>query len=293
MYRIGVDIGGTKINVGLFDYNNKKMLCVNKTFVKDIDSVVLHIRNSVVDLCNRFNITINDIEGCGIGIPGTISDDGKRILKAPNIETIPEDISFQLEKILNIPVKLIQDSRAAAYGEYIMSGSKFKLLVCITLGTGIGTGIVFDGKIFTGALGTAGELGHLPIIEQGRVCGCGKKGCLEKYCAGGGLDITASEIYGVGETAHRLFLEAKAGNTEAMEALDYAVKTLGAGLVSVINLFSPDALLFSGGLSEQEELYLNPLIEYIKDHCYTAENKPIITKAMLGEYSPLYGAAFI
>ena len=293
MYRIGVDIGGTKINVGLFDFDNKKLLKVKKAYIKDIDCMSSYIAETVACLCNEFNVKTNNVTGCGIGIPGTVSEDGKSILKVPNIDKLPNDIASDLENRLNIPVKLVQDSRAAAYGEFIASGSIYKLLVCVTLGTGIGTGIVYDGKIFDGALGAAGELGHLPVKEQGRVCGCGKKGCLEKYCAGGGLDITASELFGKGKTAYHLFEEAKSGNPDAISSLDYAIKTLGAGLVSIINLLSPDCLMFSGGLSEQEELYLNPLIGYIKEHCYTAGKLPTIKKASLGEYSPLYGAAFV
>ena len=284
MYKVGIDIGGTKINTGIFDLTEKKLISSKKTYIKDV----------LTGLCKENNINVNDIISCGIGISGTVSGDGKKILKAPNISILSDDIAEELEDTLKIPVSFVQDSRAAAWGEYLCGGGRgSNSVVCVTLGTGIGTGIVIDGKIYSGALGCAGELGHLPVVEDGRKCGCGKVGCLEKYCAGGGLDITAKELLGEGKASADLFEEAKCGNEKAKSAIGDAVKMLGAGLVSIINLMSPDCLLFSGGLSAQEEMYLNPVINYIKEHCYMADKLPVIKKAELGDLSPLYGAAFI
>ncbi len=295
MYKIGIDIGGTKINIGLFDTEQKILLKSRKSYIKDITNLPLFIKKEIEDICMETNVSFSDILSCGAGIPGTVSDDGKKILKAPNIEALTENFADTLEDILSIPVRLVQDSRAAAWGEYLCGEGKGKnCLVCVTLGTGIGTGIVLNGAIFNGALGCAGELGHLPAEENGRVCGCGKKGCLEKYCAGGGLDITAEELLGKYKKASDLFDAAAKGNEKAILAINSAIRMLGNGLVSIINLLSPDCLLFSGGLSMQEELYLNPLIDYIKSHCYTAAGRlPYVSRAGLGENSPLYGAAFI
>lgn len=294
MYKVGIDIGGTKINTGIFEKETKKLVINKKTYVKDIANLSLHIKDVLNELCKENNISEKDIVSCGIGIPGTVSADGKKILKVPNISILSDDIAVDLENTLKIPVSFVQDSRAAAWGEYLCGGGKgANSVVCVTLGTGIGTGIVIDGKIYSGALGCAGELGHLPVKENGRKCGCGKAGCLEKYCAGGGLDITAKELLGEGKNASDLFGAAKSENEKAKKAISDAVKMLGAGLVSIVNLMSPDCLLFSGGLSEQEEMYLNPVINYIKEHCYMADKLPIIKKAELGDLSPLYGAAFI
>ena len=294
MYKVGIDIGGTKINIGLFGTQGKKLISSNKTHIKDVNNLSEHIKNVLKGICKENNINIKDIVSCGIGIPGTVSDDGKKILKAPNISILSDNLAEEIEKELKIPVQFVQDSRAAAWGEYLCgSGIGANAVVCVTLGTGIGTGVVIDGKIYSGALGCAGELGHLPVKENGRKCGCGKKGCLEKYCAGGGLDITAKELLGEDKEAIDLFNEAKSGNEKAKKLISDAVKMLGAGLVSIINLMSPDCLLFSGGLSDQEEMYLNQVIDYIKSHCYMADKLPMIKKAELGKLSPLYGAAFI
>ena len=294
MYRLGVDIGGTKIHVGIFDGEEKRLFSHRKIYISDAADLPWAIKAAAEEICTDSGISFGDVSFCGVGIPGTVSADGRTVVKAPNISALGNNFASALENELKTPVKLVQDSRAAAWGEYLCGGAKgAKLAVCVTLGTGIGTGIVMNGEIFSGALGCAGELGHLLAVEGGRSCGCEKKGCLEKYCAGGGLDITAKELLGENKTAVDLFREACCGNESAKAEIEKAVSMLGSGLVSIVNLLSPDCLLFSGGLSEQEEMYLNPLMDYIRSHCYTAGELPLIKKAELSELAPMFGAAFI
>lgn len=293
MYRIGVDIGGTKINIGLFS-DDGTLIINKKILICDIKDIAVSVCDTINELVSESNISFNEITSCGIGIPGTVSADGKHIIKAPNIAILHSNIAEEIEEKLDIPVSLVQDSRAAAWGEYLFGAGKgAKIVVCITLGTGIGCGIVMNGEILHGSLGSAGELGHLPAVANGRPCGCGKRGCVEKYAAGGGLDITAKEMLGADKTAADLFVEASAGNENAKNALNDAIHMLGNAIVSVINILSPDCILFSGGLSKQESLYVNPLINYIKSHCYSAGKIPNMTLAALSENSPLTGAAFI
>ncbi len=293
MYKIGIDIGGTKVSIGLLDENNT-LVQNEKLYIKDIDDITVSIKNVIDKMCNTLNISCSDIVSCGIGVPGTVSDDGKRLIKAPNISIISEDIANKISEALNLPTALVQDSRAAAWGEYLCGGGKgANSVVCITVGTGIGTGIVLDGKIYAGALGSAGEMGHIPVVENGRKCGCGKTGCLEKYCAGGGLDITAEELLGKGKNASDLFNAALCGDENALAEIQKAIQMLGRVVVSVINLLSPDCILFSGGLSEQEEMYINPVIDYVKSHCYTSGRIPVLKKAELGGNAPMIGAALI
>jgi len=289
--RLGIDIGGTKIGVGIFDEGGE-LLANAKLLVNGKKELPRFIAASVKELCQIKGIDYTQITACGAGVPGTVSADGRRILKAPNLPISGDGFVPELECELGIPVGVVQDSRAAAWGEYLFGGGKGKSsVVCVTLGTGIGTGIVIDGKIFGGALGGAGELGHLPVVENGRLCGCGKRGCLEKYAAGLGLDITASELLGEGKTAPDLFEAARNGNEAAAKAIAEAAQALGRGLVSIVNLISPDCILFSGGLSAQNE-YVEAVTDYILSHCYDAGKKPEIKKAALGELSPLFGAAF-
>ncbi len=293
MLRIGIDIGGTKIAVGLFDEDG--LLANEKYYVKDITDLPRFLSEAVPALCGRAGRDHSEVASIGIGIPGTISEDGRRILKVPNISLLSEDFGERMEAATGIPTRLVQDSRAAAYGEYLFgAGKSRRSVVCVTIGTGIGTGIVLDGKIYDGALGAAGELGHLPSGRSaGRTCGCGKRECVECYAAGKGLDMTAAELFGAGATAATLFEAAANKDERAMAAIADAVTVLGTALTSIVNLLSPECLLLSGGLCAQEELYLAPLIRYIEEHCYRADRIPEIKRAALGELSPLYGAAFV
>lgn len=294
MYRLGIDIGGTKINIGLLDeqgniiVKHMEKIPENKAY----KSVIQSIKKAIYTLLSENNISWEQILTCGIGVPGTVSADGKTAIKVPNLDWRNVNIADEFKSETGIPTKLVQDSRAAALGEYVAGKGKGKeIVVCITLGTGLGTGIVIDGKIFDGALGGAGELGHVPAVPDGRPCGCGKCGCLENYVAGKGLGITAKEVFGENSDAKDIFEKAKGGNQKAKEVLDNAVQLLGGVLVSMTNLLSPDCLLFSGGMSVQTELFVNPLIEYIKEHSYSVPE--YMGLAALGEDAPMVGAALL
>ncbi len=293
MYHLGIDIGGTKVAVGLIDENNS-LAVSSKLTVKNVDNIVDEISVHLEALLAENNIDVGSVVSCGCGVPGTVSDDGMTAIKVPNLNLENAPLAEKLGEALGIPTVLVQDSRAAAYGEYAAGNGKgAKTLICIALGTGIGTGLVIDGKIYNGALGAAGEIGHVPAVEGGRPCGCGKVGCVEKYSAGRGLDITASELLGEGCTAKDLFDAAKNGDVNAQKAIDDAVMILGRTIVGAVNLLSPDCLLFTGGLADQKELYIEPLISYIKEHMYTSGKEPKIDIALLGSQAPLFGAAIV
>ena len=290
MYHVGVDIGGTKINIGIVD-DDVNVIAKRKLYISELPDIVSDIAGTVLHMLDENSISKNLISSIGAGIPGTVSADGRRIIKAPNL-CVPDELALELEEFLGIPVKLLLDSRAAAYGEFAAGAGKgAKTLMCITLGTGIGTGIVIDGRIYSGALGCAGEIGHTPVKKDGRPCGCGKVGCVEKYSAGLGLDLTASELYGKGFKASYLFEMASNGDKKAMDAIDEAVMLLGNVIVGAVNLISPDCLLFSGGLSNVK-LYSDKIIEYVTTHCYTSDGTIAkIAYASLGEDAPMIGAA--
>lgn len=273
MYRLGIDIGGTKASVGITD-DSGRLLAKEKRYISQLDNMVEEISACAKKAAEISNISWNEIVSCGIGVPGTVSSDGKTAVKVPNLKLENANLAQAFEAVLNLPVTLVQDSRAAAWGEYRAgAGKDFGSVVCVTLGTGIGTGIVIDGKIYNGALGGAGELGHIPAVPNGRKCGCGQNGCLEKYASGRGLDITAAALYGEGKTAEYLFEKAKAGDPKAEAKITEALALLENAMVSIVNLLSPDCLLFSGGLLAQKEWYIDPLITYVKAHCYSTNGK--------------------
>ena len=285
--KLGIDIGGTKVSVGLLEDSGG---LIEKLTGRTDGSLEEFIIKSFATLSERHGMP----DFCGVGVPGTVSGDGRTILKVPNA-AIPSDLCERLERALGIPCLAVQDSRAAAWGEYLCLPEKVKSLICVTLGTGIGTGIVIDGKIYDGAFGAAGELGHIPCPtlapdEPGRPCGCGKRGCTEKYAAGGGLDLTAREN---GFADSRELLDAaESGVEKARGLVADAVDILGRTLVGALDLLNPELLLLSGGLSERR-LITEPLIAYINEHCYSAGRTTSVRKAALGVDSPLVGAAMI
>lgn len=295
-YYVGIDIGGTKINLGVLDGRNElvKNIVTPVPSDKSSFSVLKTAAESLNALCDELEIEKENIASVGIGIPGTVSMDNKTARFAPNLGWENEPVSDIFRELTGFGAKVLQDSRASAYGEYAAgNGQGSNSLICITLGTGIGTGLVVDGKIFNGALFAAGELGHIPTVKEGRPCGCGKKGCLECYAAGKGLDMTAKELYGEDATARDLFSAAEEGDGDALFAISQAVEMLGKTVVSAINLLSPDCLIFSGGLSAQKELYLDPLVQYIKENSYRASGQPElkISLARWKEHAPMIGAA--
>ena len=294
-YKLGIDIGGTKVNFGLLDGS------FNLVFSKKIPvaksklptEVLSDIYNELCAVLNELNIKKHEIISVGIGVPGTVSSDAKTVIKAPNLNWNDVNVFEIFKEISSFDATVIQDSRASAYGEYILGNGKgAKTLLCITLGTGIGTGLIIEGKIYDGALGSAGELGHQPAVKNGRECGCGKFGCVECYSAGKGLDATAKELYGAEHTAKTLFEKAQNGDGIAITKINEAVEMLSKTIVGAINLLSPDCLIFSGGLSMQKELYLIPLIDYIKNNSYSIEKNHLEIKyAKWGEDAPMIGAA--
>ena len=297
MYRLGIDIGGTKIKMGILSGDGAL-----------IDSVIIPVKDvtdgdffeNVARLAGKYiarkQMQVSDFGFCGIGVPGTVDASHRIALKLPNLPVQKEDVAGIFEKRLNIPTRMIQDSRAAAWGEYRMGGGRgCRNIVCITLGTGIGMGIVQDGKIFDGALGSAGEIGHDTVVEGGRPCNCGKRGCLGQYAAGLGLTLTAREILGENATCEMLFDQAEKGNSAAAEKITEAVSYLGREMVSLYNMLAPDCILFSGGLSRQTKWFTDPLIAYIREHIYRVGGgeEPRLAVAELGEDAPMIGAALM
>ena len=293
--RVGIDIGATKVNIGILEEGRKvvtkRQISIRKGAFRPAAEEIAACLDT---LLKASAIEYSKVESCGVGIPGTIDASGRVAMRVPNLGWINEPAADIFEELTGISTWLLQDSRAAAFGEYMLgAGSEHRICVCITLGTGIGTGIVIDGKIFDGALGCAGEIGHVPAVKGGRQCGCGRRGCLECYAAGKGLDISACELFGDGVTARTLFDKAKAGDTKAENIIREALEMLGKEMVSIVNLLSPDCLLFSGGLIHQEELFLRPLIDFIEASCYRIADGPQvnITVGQLGSDSPMIGAA--
>lgn len=239
-------------------------------------------------------------------MPGTADSVRGIVVYAPNLFWRNVEIVAALQPVFDAPIFIAQDTRAAAWAEYLVgSGRGLRGVAAVTLGTGIGCGMVIDGKIFHGALNTAGEFGHQIVEIDGEQCNCGRRGCLEAHA--GGLAIVREgkkriANLGVllgkdpaGVSVADVFRLAQQGNFQARQLTDDVVRYIGVGMVNLINLNSLEMICISGGISNAPpELLLEPLTAFVRNRAYEAvADKVRISRSTLGEDAPLIGAALL
>lgn len=306
-YRIGIDLGGTNVKLGIVDSDNN---IIEKHMIPTLTGrPYKEIIKDIVDACftllEKANLKILDCELIGIGSPGTIDDKKGIVLYSNNFDWENIPIVDEMKKYINIPIYIDNDANCAALGEVVKGAAKgCKNVILITLGTGVGGGVVIDGKIFGGGFSGGAELGHTTIIVDGEPCTCGRKGCLEAYASATALirdtkraakdkssllnKIPVEDIDG--KTA---FDMAKNGDKIAQNVIDNYIKYLGEGIVNFINVFRPEKVLLSGGICNQKENLTNPLNEYVNKYCFSGD-KIYIAKvecATLGNDAGIIGAA--
>ncbi len=304
-YSVGIDVGASKVRIGLLDSRGtvlgKRTADIREKKASSAETLRF-IVGEVRAVVEAAGLVPGDVGFLGMGIPGTVDDAGKRIAFAPNLGWRDVSIGEHFRSLPDAGVTLVQDGRAAAFGEYLLgAGRGESTLVCITLGTGIGAGIIIDGKVFHGGSNTAGEIGHTIVQENGLPCKCGQSGCLEAYCSGTAI-VTAARLSGKCNggreirRAEEVFACAAAGDAEAGAVISRAAHYLGVGIVNVVNTLSPNAVILSGGMCGQEELLIRPVREFVQEHGYPlcVRNPAFrLVKAELGEDSPMIGAAML
>jgi len=288
--RIGIDVGGTKANIALVG-DDGQILRRQKLATggeKPCRAVVAEMAGAVKELVAGEKIIF-----AGMGIPGTV--DGKNVIHAPNLHWVNEPVGEYFFQETGIMPVLEQDTRAAAWGEARREEMRDKkCLACITLGTGIGCGIVLNHHIWRGAFGTSGEMGHIPVESGGRPCNCGRRGCMEAYASGGGMARIAAER-GICQSTEALFDLAQAGDEAALQLIDEATGYGARAVAAMINLLAPDVVLFSGGLSNQKKLFVEPLMAKVRIWAYANAFGEgfVMDCARLGSDAPVIGAAFL
>ena len=253
---IGIDVGGTNIRFGVFNQtqlieevrleSNLSKLCGEMLPEHASDEVVRLLSSEIIDLIEK-NHTIQSV---GIGFPGFIQPDSKKIVSSPNLPGLSYfNLAGELSKILGLPFTLENDANAAAYGEYILAGKPDGGLIYIGLGTGVGGGLVLHGKIFPGQQGCAMELGHIIIEPNGRLCGCGNKGCIEQYASASGIVISYFNATKKQCTAAQIAEFAKLGDKDAIAAYVLAANTLAQTLASVVKVVDVKNMVIGGGVA--------------------------------------------
>ncbi len=294
--RIGIDIGGTSTKIGLVDIHQKLIASqVMETRAKrPAEEVIGEIAERTLALLEDQGIAMDQCIGAGIGMPGTI-DSKKGIVKySNNIQWENVDLVKIMGQYLPIPIRIANDADCAALGEAVAgAGKECQDVIMLTLGTGVGGGIILDGKIYEGKGLGGSELGHMVIVENGEPCTCGRKGCLEAYASATALMREAKKATGGDLNPKEIFGGAKAGDPKLQHVVDNYIGKLGTGIVNIVNIFRPQLVILGGGISAQEEALLAPLREMLKTGCFGGEKGelPEIEGAALGNEAGMIGAA--
>ena len=268
-YALGIDIGGTNTVVGLVDKAGNVLGTdsVKTQSLPVLEEYVKTVSNIVKDIIAKNGIAINDIVGLGIGAPNANYYTGN-IEMAPNLpwkqDKVPLAKMFHEE--LNIPVTITNDANAAALGEKMYGVAKgMDNFIMITLGTGVGSGIVINGQLVYGHDGFAGELGHVIIERNGRLCGCGRRGCLETYCSATGIVRTAKERNTPFLTSKDIYDAAVKGDKTAIDIFKETGTRLGRALADMVVFSSPEAFVLFGGLAKAGDFILKYTKEAMED----------------------------
>src|SRR5579862_9445868 len=296
-YAIGLDLGGTNLRAAAIDRSghilDRRATSTNPEAGREV--MLGHMVNAISEL--RDACGARDLAGIGIGVPGFILLKEGIIRNSNNLVSLEDfPIRAEIERRLNAPVILENDANAAALGEKWMgAGREVDDLVLLTLGTGVGGGIISGGKVLHGYLGMAAELGHLTVVPNGNPCGCGNQGCMEKHASALAI-VGMARLLGLGEnlTAADVYDLAKQGNEKAHTVFVTMGQALGIGLAMLVNTFNFPLYLLSGGVLAAWDLFAPPMIEEMRRRSYTFRTTDTrVEKATLGNEAGLYGAAYL
>lgn len=311
-YSIGIDLGGTKVLTALVNKENGEVISyVKKKTKKDKgpEKIIQKIINSINEIITETNISTENIDNIGIGAAGQIDRDNGIIINAPNLDCTNLNIKKFLQEKFNKPIFLGNDVEIATIGEmYFGAGQNETDYVCIFVGTGIGSGIVQNGKLRYGTTGTAGEIGHIIVDVGGRSCGCGGCGCLEAYASRLAIEkrIIGALKKGRKSDIENYLIEDKPIKTSMIrkslenndkliiQIIDEASEYLASGLASIINFYNPEKIILGGGLMNAIDYFYNRSIEIAKIKSLPTPAKSIkFEKAQLGDFSGVIGAALL
>lgn len=308
-YTIGVDLGGTTITAGLVDENLKILEKI--TCDTNLPRPAEEVEQSIADLCHQVaekaGVTFDEIKWVGIGTPGSVNEGVVEFNANFGYSYWP--LAANMSERLGCKVYIENDANAAAYGEYIAGAARgARYAVAITLGTGIGCGVIINGKIFSGFNHAGAELGHMVIVKDGRPCMCGRKGCWEKYASARALTEDTREAMRrhpdnmmwqlVGGDLSKVNAKTaydgmRAGDPVATEVVNKFTDYVGCGLTDVVNIFQPEIICIGGGISKEGETLLAPVRAYIdrEEYARTSHRRVTLKTAQLRNDAGVVGAA--
>ncbi|MEG0753088.1 MAG: type I phosphomannose isomerase catalytic subunit [Angelakisella sp.] len=310
-YRIGIDLGGTNIKVGIVDRGNRIVAkWSTKTLVeRPWQDVVADMGHTALELLRQQGISLSQCSAVGVGSPGTVDAVAGVVAFSNNFAWDNFPLVAVLKKYIPLPMAITNDANAAALGEVVAGAAAgCKNAVLLTLGTGVGGGVILDGKVFEGGFAGGAELGHTSIVAGGELCTCGRRGCLESYASATALIRHAVEAAKAcpqsrmntlcGEELSRMdgkipFDAAEAGDAAAIQVVEDYIGWLGEGITNMINIFRPEKVILSGGVCAQGEALTQPLNAYTKQFSFGGSKAfvaPVVT-ATLGNDAGIIGAA--
>lgn len=304
-YAFGVDVGGTTVKIGLFEKTSgvcdKWEIPTRKENKGEF--VLPDIVDSLLKKMQEKEISMDDILGIGVGVPGAVDEDGTLVNGAVNIGWGVFNLPDVMNSYLNVPVIAANDANVAAFGEMWQGGGKgYSNMVAVTLGTGVGGGIIINGNILTGATGAGGEIGHIHIEDnETEACGCKNYGCLEQYASATGIvrlatrrlaeDDKPSVLRGVELSAKAVFDAVKENDEVAVEIANRFGEYLGKGLAAVANVVNPEIFVIGGGVSKAGEILLSYIEPSFKKYAFRPCRGAKFALATLGNDAGIFGAA--
>lgn len=310
MYTIGVDIGGTSIKAGVVDKSGKITLSLQIPTKNSPNACIESIISLIKDLIEKSNLTTNQIKGIGFGFPGMVNSKTGVVDFLPNMKDWENiDFSSKIENAFGVKVKITNDANAHTLAEQKYGSAKgAKNVVMLTLGTGVGGGVIIDGKLYEGEGSKGAELGHTTLILGGNKCGCGRKGCLEAYVSTTALINQAKEqMLENKESAlwslcnndlatlnGKIFFTAlNNGDKLAEKVFDKYIEYLSEGILNFCNIFRPEIMVLGGGISAQGKVLTDKIIKYCEDSYYGLKGAPKvkIVTATLSNDAGIIGAS--
>ena len=303
-YGFGVDLGGTTVKIAYFDENGTLL---HKWEIPTVTTgggqqILPDIAAAIDGYLQDNRIDRNTIVGIGIGVPGPVDGNGV-VNKCVNLGWGVFNIAQELSRLTGFPVKAGNDANVAALGEFWKGGGQgCRNMVFATLGTGVGGGIVIDGKLLHGAHGSGGEIGHMVLCrEETERCGCGKRGCAEQYCSATGIvkmaykHLAATDAFSSlrileAITCKDIFDAGKAGDAVALEILEHYYSLLGEFLADLCCVVNPEAVVLGGGVSKAGQMLIDGTLPYFKQHVFHAAANVRFSLASLGNDAGAYGA---
>lgn len=313
MYRVGIDLGGTNIVSGVVDeqYNIIAKARLKTNSNRGFEAVVHDMATTAKMALEMANVDISEVDAVGIGSPGAINSEKGIVNYAYNLGFKDVHLTEMLENELGVKTFLENDANAAAYGEFIAGAGKgTNDFILITLGTGVGGGMIINNKIFSGFNFVGAEIGHMVIVQDGEQCTCGRKGCWEAYASATALirqtraemlenkssvmwEIVKGNIDNVnGLTA---FDGMRKGDISAKKVVDEYINYIATGVVNMVNIFQPEVFCIGGGICNEGETLLNPIIEKLNAENFgkNIEPKVKLKTATLGNDAGIIGAAYL